>query len=70
MHPSLIDYMMTVKYLPGIFLLIPQFQHPGSLQSVNNLSDLCKYPINWNFLLFVSLASKEQCWFAPVDTLA
>jgi len=44
MHPSLIDYVTTIKYLSVFFQSIPQFQHPGSSQNVNNLGDLYKYP--------------------------
>lgn len=54
----------------AIFQLIPQLQCPGSLQSVNNLGDPHKYAINLNLFLFVLLASKELCCFAPVDALA
>lgn len=57
MHLSSFSYTVTVKYLSGVFQLIPSFQHPVSLQSVNNLGDLYKYSINFNLLLFVSLAS-------------
>lgn len=71
MHPPWINYTITAQYFSGIFQLIPQCQCPGSLQSINNPGDLHEYAINLNvFFLFVLLASKELCCFAPVGALA
>lgn len=70
MRPPWINYTMTAQYFSVIFQLIPQHQRPDSLQSVNNPSDLHEYTINLNVFLFVLLASKELCCFAPVGALA